>query len=394
MRLDPERFDPERFTAEVWQQCPLFLRGAFEAFEAPLSPEELAGLACEPEVESRLVLERGGDRPWEVRYGPFTPEAFAALPAEGWSLLVHGVDRLVDGVAALLEPFRFLPNWCLDDVMVSYAPPGSSVGAHLDAYDVFLLQGTGTRRWSIEGKPRPLRDRATVPDVDVDLLRSFEPDRSWRCAPGDLLYLPAGHAHHGVAVDACTTYSIGFRAPSRADAVGGWLAELAARSVPEERLTARAGSIVEDPGRLDEELVRRIAGWCREACAADADRWAGSLLTRPRAAEIELYDLEALDSTDSTEATEQSSPASRSDPKAALRRSAPAHFAYRERRDGVDLYVGGRCLPRSSDELDLVRLICGTEPLVPAALSPWLERESCARLIERLIDAGFLSPME
>ena len=375
--------DPKRFLHDHWQRQPLFLREALPGFEAPLTPEELAGLACEPDVESRLVLQRGGEHPWEVRHGPFLPKEFSELGEQGWSLLVHGVDRFVDEVAALLDPFRFLPNWRIDDVMVSYAPPGGSVGAHLDAYDVFLLQGTGTRRWSIESEPRGPLDRALVDDVDVELLKTFDPDQSWRCAPGDLLYLPPGHAHHGVAVDACTTYSIGFRAPSHDEAVEAWLGELAGRSHDATRATDRTRSPSHDPGHLDIDLVAEIATACRQATARDPERWVGSFLTRPRSGEVELYDLEALDE-----------PAPELEPFTALRRSAPSHFAYREHGKEIDLYVGGRCLPRPHDDLDFVRLLCGREPLGQERLRPFLAEPSRARLLARLVSAGFLSPVE
>jgi RimJ/RimL family protein N-acetyltransferase len=145
---------PAQFLRRHWQKKPLLVRGAFPGFADPLSPEALAGLACEDDVESRLVLERGGGPPWRVRVGPQSPARLRRLPATHWTLLVQGVDRLVPAVAALALPFRFVPDWRIDDVMVSFAPRFGSVGPHVDSYDVFLLQGRGRRRWAIDAHDR------------------------------------------------------------------------------------------------------------------------------------------------------------------------------------------------------------------------------------------------
>lgn len=138
----------ETFLREYWQRKPLLIRQAFPGFETPLSPDELAGLALEDEIESRIVLEHGA-HPWELRRGPFTEEDFRTLPERDWTLLVQSVDQFVPEVGELLKAFRFLPSWRLDDIMISYAAPGGSVGPHYDNYDVFLLQGHGRRRWKL-----------------------------------------------------------------------------------------------------------------------------------------------------------------------------------------------------------------------------------------------------
>ena len=137
---------PATFLDTYWQTQPLLVRDALPDFRSPLSPQELAGLACEDGVESRIILEEGGEYPWELRQGPFASEDFLDLPETHWTLLVQEVDRLIPEVATLLDHFRFLPDWRLDDVMVSYAPRHGTVGPHVDNYDVFLLQGAGRRR--------------------------------------------------------------------------------------------------------------------------------------------------------------------------------------------------------------------------------------------------------
>ena len=213
VRLFNSRLTFTRFLAEYWQQKPLLLRGAFADLTPPLTADELAGLACETGSNARLVLEHCGDRRWCVEYGPFDERRFAELPDSGWSLLVSDVERMVPEARQLQQQFRFVPDWRLDDVMISYAPAGGSVGAHTDAYDVFLLQLEGTRRWQIAEH----FDTTVLDDTDLEILANFEAEQDWLLEPGDMLYLPPGAAHHGIAENACMTCSIGFRAPSSHD---------------------------------------------------------------------------------------------------------------------------------------------------------------------------------
>ena len=212
----------ESFLQHYWQKKPLLIRGALADYASPISADELAGLALESEVESRIVECQGRD--WTLKHGPFTEEDFLGLPEQDWTLLVQGVDLWVPEVQALLAQFAFLPPWRLDDVMVSFACPGGSVGPHFDQYDVFLLQVEGQRRWQIGAecsKETPLRDNSPL-----RILQEFNAREEWLLDPGDMLYLPPGVAHWGVAQTECLTYSIGFRAPSIADMLGDLSVEL------------------------------------------------------------------------------------------------------------------------------------------------------------------------
>jgi 50S ribosomal protein L16 3-hydroxylase len=208
---------PREFLNQHWQKKPLLVRGAFPDIAPPLSSAELAGLACEDGVEARLVEQTRKAPGWKLRHGPFLHKDFKKLPKSRWTLLVQDVDKYVPAAAALLEPFRFIPDWRIDDVMVSYAADGGSVGPHVDAYDVFLLQVEGMRRWDITTRPQPAH---TAPGLELKQVKSFASEESWLLMPGDMLYLPPGVAHHGVAFGECMTCSIGFRAPSQTEMLG------------------------------------------------------------------------------------------------------------------------------------------------------------------------------
>ena len=209
------------FLRDYWQKKPLLIRAGLSDFEPPLEADELAGMAMESEVESRIVIEQG-KTPWQTIKGPFTEDTFAQLPDQEWTLLIQAVDHWVPEVQELKERFHFLPSWRLDDVMVSYATKGGSVGPHYDQYDVFLVQVSGKRRWQVLA-PDAYQDQA-IKDIDLHILSNFkaDPEQDWELEAGDILYLPPNFAHNGRALDDdCMTYSIGFRAPSMQEVLTG-----------------------------------------------------------------------------------------------------------------------------------------------------------------------------
>jgi 50S ribosomal protein L16 3-hydroxylase len=226
------------FLRDYWQKKPLLVRNAFPELAYRLSPEDLMELAQEDGVEARLVLENG-KTPWELRKGPFTAKTFGQLPKTHWTLLVQAVDHYLPELADYLDHFTFIPDWRIDDIMVSYAVAGGSVGPHYDQYDVFLIQGIGQRRWQLgqhcdENTPR-------VDGTPLRIIAEMKPDFDEVLNPGDLLYVPPGLAHHGVAQNECSTYSVGFRAPA--------LAHLLERVVDAALEKSGSGRLFADAGR-------------------------------------------------------------------------------------------------------------------------------------------------
>jgi 50S ribosomal protein L16 3-hydroxylase len=199
---------PAQFLADYWQKKPLLIRGAIPHFKNLLSANEMAGLACEEGVQARIIKQTKGK--WSLKHGPFDERDFAKLPAKNWTLLVQSVNHYVPEAAYLLALFNFIPHARLDDLMVSYAPTGGGVGAHVDSYDVFLLQGSGKRNWKISAQ----KDLSLVENAPLKILKKFKAEQEWTLEAGDMLYLPPQIAHWGISEsDDCMTYSIGFRAP-------------------------------------------------------------------------------------------------------------------------------------------------------------------------------------
>jgi 50S ribosomal protein L16 3-hydroxylase len=372
------------FLANYWQKKPLLIRGAFPGFATPISPEELAGLAMEETVASRLILERGGKHPWELRLAPHAEGTFESLAESHWTLLVHEVDQLIPKVGQLLDGFRFLPNWRLDDVMVSYAVPHGNVGAHLDHYDVFLLQGLGRRRWLIENEPRPPGEES-IPDLDLRLLQQFDPDDDWVLEPGDMLYLPPRIPHLGVAVDACLTFSIGFRAPHQKELAAAFGADLTERGDRTLRYTDPGLHRSGEPGEIDANTLARVRATLDRIDRGDDTlaAWFGRFATEPKRARAEPED--------EPEWTSEKLRAAFADPGFRLERAAPGRFAHYRHADGtVSVFVGGNGYRLSDEETRFGPLVTGAGNLDSDTLGEFLRNDRLLEWIADWIHHGYL----
>ncbi len=366
------------FLRDYWQKKPLLVRQAVPSFESPVSPDELAGLSLEEEVESRLVIEHG-ESPWELRRGPFTEETYQNLPERDWTLLVQAVDQLVPEVAELIEHFRFLPNWRIDDVMVSFAAPGGGVGPHFDNYDVFLLQAHGQRRWRIGQMCNS--DSPMLPHPDLRILDQFEGTDEWVLEPGDMLYLPPRLAHYGTAEDACMTYSLGFRAPSAAEVLTHFT-DFLAQFLPDEERYSDADLVpADDPYQIQTDALDRLRAMLTEHMGDERLllTWFGQFMTEPRYPER----------VQGPEIEEQAMLAALDD-GAILVRNLSARLAWSEVDIGLLLFASGqsRLLPARLKEL--LKLVCSADAMHTANLAPWLDDEDGRNLIWQLVKQGSL----
>jgi 50S ribosomal protein L16 3-hydroxylase len=240
------------FLREYWHKEPLLVTAAIPDCRPLLSRDQLFALASRDDVESRLVQRVRGR--YTLREGPFTRAELARMPPRGWTLLVQGVNLHDDRADALLRRFAFVPYARLDDLMISYAAPGGGVGPHFDSYDVFLLQAHGHRTWRY-GRQADLTLRGDVP---VKLLANFTPQHEATLAPGDMLYLPPDHAHDGVAVDECMTYSIGFRAPAWQELAEAFLDHLRDTIAIDGRYADPDLRPAAHPARIDASMQRQV----------------------------------------------------------------------------------------------------------------------------------------
>jgi len=245
-----------QFMAEHWQKRPLYLSGAVPEAVAVVDADTLFDLARHPDAQTRRIAREGAV--WSVHHGPLRPRQLTARGV--WTVLVQGLNHFLPAADALLRRFAFIPYTRLDDVMASYATPGAGVGPHFDSYDVFLIQARGIRRWRISGQT----DRELLPDQPLKLMADFRAEQTFECRPGDLLYLPPGYAHDGVALESCITLSVGFRAPSRNELAREFLHWMADR-IDLPGLYADPDLVpAVSPAAIDAGLLARTLGILRE----------------------------------------------------------------------------------------------------------------------------------
>jgi len=374
----PDALNPTRFLETHWQKRWLALPSALPHVPESLTPEVLAGLACEVEVESRLVVRR--EDSFEVRYGPFDESEIAGLPARNWTLLVQNVESHLPELRTVLESFSFLPSWRLDDLMVSYATPGGTVGAHIDEYDVFLLQGSGQRVWQLDPDPPDLAHR---PGLDIRVLRSFRAMETVTTNPGDLLYLPPGVAHYGVGDTPSMTWSIGFRAPSSADLLYAAADRLEACTSARYADRDLAGHEIRG-SRLDQAAADRVRRLLSTAIPPDD---AGLLDLLGRAATRLKPWLRPDPPTESTDAT---TVLRRLESGHTLRRHPASRLAWTETTDQVVLFVDGLAYRLPRTQVAIAAYLAEEPSLVAEAIAAHTATAAVAELLASLITQGSL----
>lgn len=271
----------EQFFHEYWQKKPLLIRNAIDNFESLITADELAGLSLEDQVSSRIIVEKDAEYPWQVHYSPFDESIFSQMPETHWTLLVSDVEKHIPEFTEITDQFRFIPDWRIDDLMISYAPEGGSVGPHIDQYDVFLLQAHGQRRWQIGTQPVEHED--FIEGLELRILKQFYPDHDWVLNPGDMLYLPPKIAHHGVALNHCLTYSVGFRANSHAELVSSFTDYLI--NGMDEHQRYNAIDFQQHPGEITASTIQQLKTILVSNLQADnthIENWFGRFITEQK----------------------------------------------------------------------------------------------------------------
>jgi len=377
----PGGLSAQEFLRENWQKKPRVIRQALPDFQCPVSADELAGLACEEAVESRIVIENDNGRPWQLHNGPFQPERFSELPATHWTLLVQGLDHWVPEIADLLDAFRFVPNWRLDDIMASYAPTGGSVGPHFDQYDVFLLQAEGQRTWQFGGRCDETSQR--VDGTPLRILKDWTPEETVTLNPGDMLYLPPGIGHHGIADNDCITLSIGFRAPTVDDLLTGFTDFLCSRSDSGEHLPDPDLQVQSNPGTISPDVIDRLDSKMREKLQ---DRrqlalWFGQYSTAPKSLDIVVPPEETV----TPDFLGQLLSADNQ-----IRWNEGSRFAYYEFEDETALFVDGEQYLLRGEATPIAGVLCAGARLDMKALAGYAADEAICGLLCTLVNQGSL----
>ncbi len=377
----PDGIDLDLFLSEYWQKKPLLMPQALAADIFALEPEELAGLACEEEIESRLVQKTDAGH-WRLEHGPFDEQTFLDLPEHDWTVLVQDVDKYLPEVAAVRDRFAFIPDWRIDDIMISYATDQGGVGPHTDAYDVFLLQAQGERLWRLSG--RDYSDDELIPGMDVKVLRHFDTDREWLMKPGDVLYLPPHHGHWGIAQGDCMTWSVGFRAASQQEIAADWLQVVAENASDVKHYADAINAPRNHPGQICEADLQQAAELIRQLPDSNSDtfgRWFGCYVTQPK------HHLE-IDAPETQTDAKQLAQLIREGP---LYRHPYARLAYlAEANSPLFFFHQGNAMELPTELLPLVELVANNRVLPGEKLSSLLTSDSATSFIIGLLNQGIL----
>ena len=368
------------FLADYWQQKPVCIRKGIAFQEALIAVDELAGLALEPEVESRLIENRGDLKDWQVIHGPLTEDDFNKERDFPWTLLVQGVDCFVPEVHDFLAKFRFLPSWRVDDLMISYATKGAGVGAHYDRYDVFLIQGEGQRQWQIGQTCN--ENSALMAHDHLSLLADFELSEEFILNPGDMLYIPPLLAHKGVAMsDVCVTYSVGFRSPSHGDVLTTFADERSMDISADLRI--KDHGFAANSGEISAADVEGLMQLMRDQITPEnVAQWFGKHSTEAKHPGLDMaeeaMDLAELDSIIN-------------DAYGVLRVSEGVRLAYTWQGDGgLTLFVQGDALPCPPDATAFVEAIANQWLIAVDDLAPLVKKDAAKAMLLILHNQGYL----
>ncbi len=375
-------FERKGFLEQYWQKKPVLLQGLIPGFLDPISPEELAGLACEAEIESRIVrASKGGE--WKLTEGPFPEITFQELPDSNWTVLVQAVDHWLESVAQLKHCFNFVPSWRIDDVMVSFATAGGGVGPHYDNYDVFLIQGLGSRRWRIGAKcseTSPLADNS-----GLRIIAEFDQHEEYFLQPGDALYIPPGYSHWGVAQTDSLCYSLGFRAPSFGEMLGGFSDRIIDNLPATRRFVDYKPSIPKRVGEIDRRAIGEIFQELKELITSkpEFERWFGCYGTMSKYPDQITPPFKAIHSNDLCTLLQSSQ----------LCRHPASRYAFQEHTENskLILFVDGEEFLLGIDLINLVSLLCSSTALSSDDFSILLESKAAQDLVASLFNQGSLT---
>ncbi len=273
----------ETFLKEYWQKKPLVIRQALPDFQCPITAEELAGLSCEEEISSRIIIEKAGEHPWQPVFGPMDETTFEKLPESHWTLIINDLEKALPELASISDLFDFIPNWRFDDLLCSYATDQGSVGPHFDLYDVFIIQGEGKRRWQVSSAS--VAEDNQVADSPLRIQKTFNAEQEWVLETGDMIYIPPNVSHHGVSLGESISFSVGYRAVSHADLLNDFIAHITQNLPPE--LTYRDTDLKTQThsAEITNEAINRVKKIFREYLNPEhpeIERWFGRFMSDPK----------------------------------------------------------------------------------------------------------------
>lgn len=368
---------PEKFLAEYWQKKPLLIKQAFKNFEDTIPADELAGLAMEAEIESRIVsVDNKGD--WQVDHGPF--EDFSQYGEENWTLLVQAVNNWSRPTNSLLQPFAFIPRWRIDDVMVSFSTPNGGVGPHLDQYDVFIIQGSGKRRWQVGAPNKALS--TLIPHPDLKQVSAFEPLIDEITEAGDLLYIPPNHPHNGVSIENSVNFSIGFQAPSSQELWSSFADKLIDNNLGEMRFSDTARKVTDSSTLISKADQQQLKAFMLEQLEDTAlfEQFIGQYLTQSHHALELLMPVNEIDADKLADIL--------SEPEILFMPVSGLKAAITSEAE-ITLFLNGDSFPIDKQSLPLAELLAEQSPLTTNQVKSFNSCLKNTQLLTSVLNKGY-----
>lgn len=373
--LDLNQMSQNEFLTKYWQKKPVVIKQGFKNFVDPILPDELAGLAMEEEVESRLVYKK--DEKWQAEFGPF--EQYEHLGDKDWSLVVQALDNFSEEAAELIEPFRFLPHWRLDDLMASFATEGGGVGPHVDNYDVFICQGSGKRHWRVGDNSKQTEVIAHEALLHVE---AFEAIIDVELEPGDILYIPPGFPHEGIALEPSMSFSVGFRANSTVSLLSALADHLIDNELGTELLEDADRQAITHSGEITNNDYDSIKNQLNSLLENEDvfKSFVGKFLTNAK------HELDLMPSEEPFERDEVSQLLTIH----SIKRLGGLRAFYFEDtiNDGV-FYINGEQKNVANEIVPVIKLLCDQSIVTTDELAPWYDNEQFLSLMSELLDQGF-----
>ncbi len=373
--LDLMQMSQQEFLDKYWQKKPVVIRQGFKNFIDPIAPDELAGLAMEEQVESRLVHQIDGK--WQAAFGPF--ESYEHLGNENWSLVLQALDNFSEEAAEMIEPFRFIPHWRLDDLMASFAMPGGSVGPHKDNYDTFICQGSGKRHWRVGDNSEHVEFAAHEALLHV---KPFEAIIDVELETGDILYIPPGFPHEGISLEPSMSFSIGFRGNSGVSVLSAFADHLIDNEKGGQLLADPDRKITTQSGEISKVDYASIKGQVLNLLDDDSlfKNFTGQFLTTAK------HDLDILLPDEPFELSEVSNLLH----SHAIKRLGGLRAFYFEDTIAQGLcYINGSELQFSAEIANGVKLLCNHVILTPNDIADWSHNAAFVELVTELLNQGY-----
>lgn len=372
-------FSFEEFLAEYWQKKPTVIRGGFNDFVDPISPDELAGLAMEEEVDSRYIAKHGDE--WDVHHGPLT---FDKVPENNWSFVVQAANHWHEGAARLVTPFRQLPNWLFDDLMISYSTPGGGVGPHIDQYDVFIIQGSGKRHWRVGPKSDDYEEKCRHPALRQ--IEDFEPIIDETLEPGDILYIPPGFPHDGYAIETSMSFSVGFRSPKKQELLSSFADFVIANEIGDSHYHNPDLPARENCGAILDTEYRDLEGMMRSLLDEPErlKQWMGEYLSNSR------HELDIISAEPPWQISETYQFLEEGE---IIKRLGGLRAFYYPEQPHI-LYINGERFELPSECGHAAGYLCDEEQITRELLGKQLDHPAFMALLTQLINLGYWYPVE